>query len=98
MVEKYVRVRVIVTKRRALIVGVVLKYVNRVKVPIINFFHAKKLICDLIGHVFHNNDLDVMENEMYDMLVELEETLRKLLRRVAKNDDVLKISDNIIRF
>ena len=39
-----------------------------------------------------------MENEMYDMLVELEETLRKLLRRVAKNDDVLKISDNIIRF
>ena len=82
---------------RALMV-VVRKYVNRVKVPIINFFHAKKLICDLIGHVFHNNDLDVMENEMYDMLVELEETLRKLLRRVAKNDDVLKISDNIIRF
>ena len=35
MVEKYVRVRVIVTKRRALIVGVVLKYVNRVKVPIV---------------------------------------------------------------
>ena len=62
------------------------------------FLPRKKLICDLIGHVFHNNDLDVMENEMYDMLVELEETLRKLLRRVAKNDDVLKISDNIIRF